>query len=165
MSVSVIEGKVIEARVKVRRKAFARFAHVDFQRPDGRTERVGKLVTTSEMADLVQPGAEGRFYLYKTIDLSGIHGVRLADGTERYAYPGNNLVIFGLLIAVSLAWIALRVFGTGDLPLLSVLLLGLGGFGFVMTRNTRAEARRQFDADAGPRVSRPAAGPMASAAD
>jgi hypothetical protein len=159
MSVSVIEGRVLEAPIKVRRKAFVRFAHIDFQHPDGRTERIAKVVTSNEIADCIAPGAEGRFYMFKVIDVGGMAGVRLTDGTGRFAYPGNNLKAFGIAGAVAFAWIAVRVFGYGDLPLLGVFLLGFGVVGFIMTRKNRAESRGQFDADAGaPPMSRPAAG-------
>jgi hypothetical protein len=166
MSVSVIEGRVLEAPIKVRRKAFVRFTHIAFEHPDGRTERIAKVVTSNEIADCIAPGAEGRFYMFKTLDVGGMAGVRLTDGTERYAFPGNNLMAFGITILVALAWVALRVFGYGDVPLLGVFLLGLGVVGFVMTRKSRTESRGQFDADAGvPLVSRPAAGAAPASAE
>lgn len=158
MSVSVIEGKVIEAPVKTRRKTFVRFAHVAFERADGRTQKVGKVVAMGELANLVTTGAEGRFYMYKTIDVTGVAGVRLADGTSLFAYPGNNLKVFGMIIPVSLAWVLLQIFAEGDVPLLGVGLFILGIVGFVITRNDRAAAQRLFDADAAlARPSRPAA--------
>lgn len=150
MSVSVIEGKVIEAPVKVRRKAFVRFSHIDFERADGRTQKVGKVVATGELAHLVTPGAEGRFYMYKTIDVTGVAGVRLADGTSHFAYPGNNLKVFGLIIPMSVALVALRLFTGDGLSLLGVALFILGVVGLIVTRNDRAAAQRQFDADATP---------------
>ena len=142
MSVSVLDGKVLEAPVKFSRKGVVRYHHLVLERPGGGTERIGKPVTTDEVAELIAPGAEGRFYLYKVLDVKGVHGVRLADGSERYAYPGSNAAIFLLVIAISLAWLTLRVFGRGDVPLMGVLLLGLGIAGFFMTRSTRAACRR-----------------------
>jgi hypothetical protein len=161
MSVSVVEGRVVEAPVKSRRKALVRFDHVDFEHRDGRTERFAKLVGLAEVADAVRPGAEGRFYLFKTIDVKGIHGVRLADGTERFAYPRNNLLAFGLSIPVALAWITVKLFDSGGVPLLGLFLLGLGGVGFSLTWTNRVEARRQFDADAGA-ARRPTPAPQAA---
>ena len=163
MSVSVIDGKVVEAPVRSRRKALVRFDHIVFELPDGRTERVAKPVSMDEVAQGITPGAEGRFYLFKTIDVRGVHGVRLADGTKSFAYPRNNLIAFGISIPVALAWIAVRVFGSGDVPLLGVFLLGLGVVGFSLTWTSRAQAQRQFEADTGPaRGATPAAGAAAS---
>src|SRR5687767_7625785 len=117
MSVSQVDGKVLAVLVKFNRRGVVRLDHIELERPDGRTERIAKPVVAGEVAELIAPGAEGRFYLYKVLDVKGVHGVRLADGTERYAYPGNNAVIFLILIAVSVAWLALRLFDRGDVPL------------------------------------------------
>ena len=147
MSVSVLDGKVLEAPVKFSRKGVVRYKYIEFERPGGGTERIAKPVTTDAVAELIAPGAEGRFYLYKVLDVKGIHGVRLAGGAERYAYPGNNAVIFLVVLAVSVAWLALRIFGFGDVPLLGVLMFGLGAVGYFLTRSNRAETKRQFDGD------------------
>ncbi len=156
MSVSVLDGKVREAPVKFRRKGVVRYAHITFERSDGGTERIAKPLTADAVAELISPGAEGRFYLYKVLDVKGIHGVRLAGGGERYAYPGNNAGIFLGVVAMSVAWMALRIFDRGDVPLLGLLLLALGVTGFFLTRSNRAETKRQFDADR-PRITGPAA--------
>ena len=80
MSVSVLDGKVVEAPVKFSRRGVVRYAYIEFERSGGGTERVSKPVTTDAIAELIASGAEGRFYLYKVLDVKGIHGVRLADG-------------------------------------------------------------------------------------
>jgi hypothetical protein len=161
MSVSVLDGKVIEAPVKFSRKGVVRYNHIAFERLDGGIERIAKPVTTDAVAELIAPGAEGRFYLHRVLDVKGIHGVRLAGGAERYAYPGNNAGIFLGVLAISVAWLALRIFDRGDVPLLGVLLFALGIVGFFLTRSNRSETKRQFDGDQ-PRTTRPA-GPAASA--
>ena len=74
----------------------------------------------------------------------------------RISYPGNNAAIFLIILAVSVAWLALRIVDRGDVPLLGVLLFGLGLVGYFMTRSTRTASRRQFDGDAGP-ATRPTA--------
>jgi hypothetical protein len=158
MSVNFIDGTVIEAPVKVRRKPFVRYDRIVFARPDGGTQRVDKLTAASAIAAVIVPGAQGRFYLYKTIDMKGIHGVRLADGTTLHAYPGNNEWIFGILLAVNVAWIAVRLALDGSVPILALLMIALGITGLVLTRSSRAETRRQFDGDQVPRPPEPAAG-------
>ena len=155
MSVSVIDGKVLEAPVKFSRKGLVRYQHLVFERPGGGIERIGKPVTTDEVAELIAPGAEGRFYMYKVLDVKGVHGVRLTGGAERYGYPGSNAGIFLGVAAISVAWLTsgARVV---VVPLLGVLLLALGVAGFFLTRSNRAETKRQFDGDV-PRTTRPAA--------
>lgn len=148
MSVHVIEGKVVEAPVKFSRRGIVRFEHLTLARTDGQTERIAKPVTTAELAEAIVPGAEGRFYLYKVLDVRGIHGVRLADGTALYAYPGQNVRIFLLVVVMSLAWLALRFFDRGDLPILGLILFAFGAVGYFLTHSNRAETLRQFEGDA-----------------
>jgi hypothetical protein len=157
MSVDFIDGTVVEAPVKIRRKPFVRYDHIVFARPDGGTQRIDNPIAASAIAAAIVPGAQGRFYLYKTIDMKGIHGVRLADGTALHAYPGNNEWIFGILLAVNIAWIAMRLARDGSVPILALLMIALGVTGLVLTRSSRAETRRQFDSDREPGPSEPAA--------
>jgi hypothetical protein len=147
MSVSVLEGKVLSAPVKFARRGIVRYDHIEFERAGGGTERISKPVAGAAVAELIEPGAEGRFYLYKVLDVRGIHAVRLAGGAERYGYPGSNAGIFLGVIAMSVVWMALRIFDRGDVPLLGVLLFGFGIVGYFLTRSNRAETRRQFDGD------------------
>jgi hypothetical protein len=154
MSVSVIEGKVLAAPVKSSRKGIVRYDHIEFERPGGETERIRKPVAGAEVAELIAPGAEGRFYLYKVLDVTGVHGVRLAGGAERYVYPGSNAGIFLGVTVIAVAWLALRILDRGDVPLLGMLMLILGAVGFLFTRRSRAETGRQFDGD-GSRASGP----------
>lgn len=162
MSVDFIDGTVVEAPVKIRRKSFVRYDHIVFARPDGGTQRIDKLNAANAIAAAIVPGARGRFYQYKTIDLKGIHGVRLADGTALYAYPGNNEWIFGILLAVNVAWIAVRLALDGSVPILALLVIALAITGLVLTRSSRAESRRQFDGDQIPRPPEPAAASIAA---
>jgi hypothetical protein len=148
MSVSMIEGTVIDAELKARRGKVARYSHIVIARADGGTQRLDRQILAAAIADHIVPGAKGRFYRFRTIDLKGIHAIRLADGTALYAFPGNNEPVFVILMIVNLAWIALLATTEARVPFLGVLLLGLGIFGFVATRRSRAETRNQFDADA-----------------
>lgn len=145
MSVSVVDGTVIEA-VKTRTKPFARYRMLTIARRDGGIERIKGPVAASAIGERLVPGAEGRFYLFKAIDHGGVHGIRLGDGTEIYAYPGNNIRLFVLAIVIAIAWIAISVMND-KLPLLAVGMIVLGAVGVVLTSKSKNETRRQFESD------------------
>lgn len=145
MSVSVVEGTVTEA-VKTRTKPFARYRVLTIARRDGGMEQIKGPVAASAIGEHLVPGAEGRFYLFRAIDHGGVHGIRLGDGTEIYAYPGNNIRLFILVIVIAIAWIAVSVLND-KLPLLAVGMIVLGAVGVVLTSKSKSETRRQFESD------------------
>lgn len=145
MSVSIVDGIVTEA-VKTRTKPFTRYSVLTISRSGGGTKQIKGPMVANVIAERLGPGAEGRFYLFKAIDHQGIHGIRLTDGTEIYAYPGSNLRLFVLATVVAIAWIVVSVLND-KLPLLAVLLFVGNVIGIVLTSKNRDETRRQFDAD------------------
>lgn len=149
MGTSIVDGTIDSVEPGRRNKKVAVFKTIVFRENDGETRTIKRAVVTGDLAEQIVPGNSARFYLFTTFDLKGIHGVRKADGTALYDYPGkNNKKIFIFLIVVSLLLIALRM-ATGDgLPLLSVLLIILGVVGWIFTSKTERETREQFDGDA-----------------
>lgn len=149
MSVSTIDGTLTEI-VKGRSSSkFTVFKSLTFRLDDGSTEELKRQVTCPEVAEHLVPGASGRFYAYKALDLKGIHGVRLDNGTSVYAYHMGNMKIFPIMGAVSLAWIILMIFIRDAVPMLGVLTLILAIVGFFVTRRAIEESKAQFDADSG----------------
>lgn len=149
MGTSIVDGTIESIEVGRRTKKVSVFKTIVFRENDGNTRTIRKAVVSGPLVDQIVPGNSGRFYLFTTFDLKGIHGVRKADGTAIYDYPGkNNKFLFILIIVLSLALIALRL-GTGDgLPLLSVFLIILGVVGWFFTSKAQRETRVQFDGDA-----------------
>jgi hypothetical protein len=106
MSVSVLDGKVIEAPVKFSRKGVVRYNHIAFERLDGSIEQIAKPVTTDAVAELIAPGAEGRFYLHRVLDVkaSTVSGWRavpsdmpipattrgFSSGSSQSVWPGSR---------------------------------------------------------------------------
>jgi hypothetical protein len=150
MSTSIIDGTVEEAVPGRSRGEVRVFKTIRFQLGDGSTRTVTKAVVKQPLADAIVPGAKGRFYLFNAFDIKGIHGLRAADGREVFVFPGNNQTIFLILGLLNLAWIALRLFVIdGQIPLLGVALLILAAVGWYFMGKGAAEAKAQFEADAG----------------
>jgi hypothetical protein len=106
-------------------------------------------VVWNNVADTLKPGTAGRFYLYTAIDHRGIHGVRTADGAEVYGFGRvNEYASIGIfLISALTVMLTLAVFGAPQL--LATILLVLSVPMYLLYRNTRVQADRQFKADAG----------------
>ena len=152
MGTSVIDGTVEAVQLKRKRAGIAIFDTIQFRQNDGTSRTIKKSVSTQAVADQLAPGTAGRFYLFNTFDLKGVHGVRRTDGTAVYGFPGTgNRKLFLIIGVINLAWIALRLATEGDLPLLGVGLVILGVVGYVLMGKGASEAQAQFDNDPGPR--------------
>jgi len=149
MSTSIIDGTVAELVPGRSRGATKVFKSIRFQRADGTSETVTKAVVQQPLADELTPGAKGRFYLFKAFDLKGVHGVRTPDGRAVFAFPGGNRRIFLIAAIANLAWIVLRLFVDGGIPVLGLALLILSVVGWFLMGKGQAEAKHQFDADGG----------------
>ena len=149
MAVSIIDGTIEEVELKRRRKLGSVFSRILFRLPDGSTKTWGKSVVWNNVADRLKPGTKGRFYLYTAIDHRGIHGVRTADGEETFGFGRvNEYVSIGVFV-VSALTVALSVMALNSLPLLAAILLVLSVPMYLLYRNTRVQAERQFRDDAG----------------
>jgi hypothetical protein len=149
MSTSMIDGTVAEAEPGRRRGAVTVFKTIRFQLDDGSSRTVTKAVVKQDLADELVPGAKGRFYLFKAFDIGGIHGLRTPDGRAVYAFPANNQKLFLVLGIINLLWVVTMVAVRGAVPMLGVALLVLAGVGWYFMGQGQAEAKRQFDGDAG----------------
>lgn len=149
MGTSIVDGTIESIEAGRKNKRIAVFKTIVFRETGGETRTIKKAVVTGNLMDQIVPGNSGRFYLFTAFDIKGIHGLRKADGTALFDYPGKtNIKIFIGLIIISLLLIALRV-STGDgVPLLSVLLICLGVFGWYATSKSARETREQFESDA-----------------
>lgn len=146
MAVSIVEGTIDSLELRQARKKFSLYKHVTIRGSDGNTTRVEKAVAAAPIAERLAPGVAGKFYLFRTIDVRGVHGIRLNDGTAIQQYPGANHWIFAILIVVNLLWALLLVALEGRVPFLAVPLILLGVVGYVLTSNAMRDAKSSFEA-------------------
>jgi hypothetical protein len=150
MSTSMIDGTIEEAVRGRGNRTFTVFKSIRFKLNDGTSRTVTKAVVRQPLAEEITPGASGRFYLFKAFDIGGIHGLRTPDGRALFAFPTSNQKLFLILGIANLAWIALRLFlMDGQIPFLGVALLILAVVGWIFMGKGQAEAKQQFDGDAG----------------
>lgn len=149
MGVSTIDGSITSATLKRSFRGISLFKEIVFQQTDGASRTMKNMVTTDAVAEGLKPGNTGRFYLYTSLDVKGVHGWRLANGTQAYGVPGNNERVFLILGVVAVLWVIVKIVTAGGVPLLGVGMIVLAIVGYVMMSKTKREAKTQFEADAG----------------
>ncbi len=147
MGTRTIDGTVEAVWLRRRTDRIAVYDRIRFRLADGRAHMLGKAVAGPDVAERLVPGTSGRFYLYSAIDHQGVHGVR-ADGGAVFAFPTVNENAMGVLALLNAVWLGVAVGVTKAVPLLPLFLTAVTVPGYFLYRRTRAEARRQFEADA-----------------
>jgi hypothetical protein len=148
MGVSTLDGTLEAANLKHEGRGVSFFDSIRIRRSDGGVEDLGKTAVAPNLAELLKPGAAGRFYFYSSIDHKGLHGLRLADGASAYGFPPNNERIMLMMMVVMVAWLATGLLQDGSVRIIPVTLFAFGAIVFTLFRKTRMESRRQFDGDA-----------------
>jgi hypothetical protein len=149
MAVSTIDGILEEAVVK---RSFARvisYERLRFRLADGGEKVLTRIVAEKGLAEHLQPGTRGRFYLFKVIDHQGVCGLRDASGGAWFAFikgAENGMLIS---IIVGTAALVLSVLLRTWITSWAVISLLIGLPMFILYRTARLEAERRFAADEG----------------
>lgn len=149
MSVSFIDGTIETADLRRATGKVRIYRSMTFRRADGRIEELRKPIVHADLAPLVEPGASGRFYLFRSIDHRGVHAVRPPGGAPVFRYPRNNeLIGMGLTIFTAI-WIAISLNYIGDISIFALLGFAIGLMVWVVNWQLRRSAERQFADDNG----------------
>lgn len=149
MAVSTIDGTLEEAVVK---RSFARvvsYERLKFRLADGSEKLLTKIVAEKGLAERLQTGTRGRFYLFKVIDHQGVCGVRDATGGAWFAFIKGSENGMLISIFVGGAALLLSVLLRTWLTSWAVISLLIGVPMFIVYRTARLEAERRFAADEG----------------
>jgi hypothetical protein len=150
MGTSIVDGTLEEVTVRRTMSKFTTYKQLIFKLDDGSTRTINNAIAERAIAPVLAAGTHGRFYLFTSFDLKGVHGIRLPDGQAIYGFPGsNNKKIFLIVGLANLAWVLFRIATTGDLPLLGTGLTILGAVGYFLTDKAQRETKQHFDEDNG----------------
>lgn len=147
MALEILDG-TIEAAAPMRASGgFAIFDTIRFRDRKGVERSFKTVCTAGEITEILRKGGTGRFYLSSGGGQTGIHGVRLDNGTQAYAHYNNMEIIVLIGIAAGLLT-ALIGLASGEwfyaLPsFIGVLLIGA----YVFLRGVRVAGKQQYDND------------------
>ena len=147
MGVSIVDGTIREAVPGRRALGVRFFKHITFSLADGGTKTVAKPIVHSRLAEHLQPGTSGRFYLFTAIDHRGLHGLRDDKGHALMQFPRNNEVATLVAALLMGLWVGAAMLSAGVIPIIPGILVVLSVPAFFLYRNTRIEAERQFASD------------------
>ena len=147
MALEILDG-TIDASAPVRASGgFAIFDTLRFRDRSG-VERSFKTVCTGgAITELLRKGGTGRFYLSSGGGQTGIHGVRLDNGTQAYAHYNNMefIVLIGIAAGIGTAVIGI-VNGEWIWALPSMIGVMLVGAYFFL-RGVRIAGKLQYEND------------------
>lgn len=149
MSVSAVDGTLEAVDLRRKTRQLSVYNSLIFRLADGGEMRLAKAVVANQVAAALEPGTRGRFYLYKSIDQKGIHGVRAADGTSVHVFPRVNERLMLMVLIINAILLVGRILIDGSLWLLPLGLVVMGAIVYPLYRKTRVESERQFHGDSG----------------
>ena len=146
MAVEILDG-TIDATEPLRSKGkFAVFEALRFRDRKGVERNLTNICTGGDITGALRKGGTGKFYVSSGGGQTGIHGVRLDNGTQAYAHYNNMefIVTIGIAAAVASPLIGMV---TGNIMvwpvLIGVLLVAI----YFFLRSIRLSGKQQYDAD------------------
>ncbi|MGL5839714.1 MAG: hypothetical protein ACRCY3_14565 [Sphingorhabdus sp.] len=149
MSAYVIDGTLCVADIKWSRKGKTYFAGLTIKKSDGSEAALGKVLATDAVAEHISVSSEGRFYLFKSMGITGLCGVRFADGRELQAYPGDQNMVFASMAMAAVVLNILYILTRDSISILALILTLLGAFGWYWCRKVRREIEQLWRDDSG----------------
>ena len=147
MAVEILDGSIAAAEPVRSKWGYVMFDTLRFRGRDGTERSLSKICCGGEVATAVRKGGSGRYYLSSGGGQTGIHGVRLDDGTTAYAHYTNMEMITLIGVVGGFAALAYSL-SQGEVMLIPLILGPLLIGAYVFMRSIRLSGKRQYDADA-----------------
>ena len=146
MAVEILDGTIEPATPSRNKRGYVMFDSLRFRDRKGGERELKKVCCAGDVGTAVGKGGAGRFYLSSAGGQTGIHGVRMDDGTRAYAHYTNMEMI--TLIGIA-AGVAVLVFSLlqGEVMLIPLIVTPFLILIYVFLRSVRLSGKRQFDAD------------------
>ena len=146
MAMEILDGSIDPVQPVRAKGKFAMFKTLHFRDRNGASREIANVCTGDAVTDAIRKGGSGKFYLSSGGGQTGIHGVRLDDGTKAYAHYNN--MEFIVLLGIG-AGIAAFVFSTatGSMMITPLVIAVLLVAAYVFLRSVRLAGKRQYEAD------------------
>lgn len=146
MAVEILDGTIEPAEPVRSKRKYLMFDTLRFRGRDGSERQLKKICCGGEVGTAVRRGGSGRFYLSSGGGQTGIHGVRMDDGTKAYAHYNNMELV--TLIGIAAGMILLIVGIVTDEMMIIPVVIGFLLIGaYFYLRGIRLAGQKQFDAD------------------
>ena len=146
MAMEVLDGTIEPAEPVRDKRGYLMFDTLRFRDRKGSERELKKVCCGGEVGTAVRKGGAGRFYLSSGGGQTGIHGVRMDDGTKAYAHYNNMEPIILVGIALGAVMLVLRLMGQDVMITPIVIAVALVGF-YIFLRGIRVAGKRQYDGD------------------
>jgi hypothetical protein len=146
MAMEILDGSIEPAEPVRTKGKWVMFDTLRFRDRKGGERELKKICCAGDVGAAVRKGGSGRFYLSSGGGQSGIHGVRMDDGTKAYAHY-NNMEMIVLIGAAAGMFMLVVGIVTGDMMITPVVIgfLLIGAYFFL--RGIRIAGQRQYDGD------------------
>ena len=151
MVTEILEGTIEPAEPRRNKRGYMFFDQLRFRDKAGTERLLPKICAGEAVATALQKGGEGRFYLTRWGGQSGIHGVRLKDGTQAYSHYNNMELIFWIGIGAGAFMLMILLMGFEGRMITPVIIGALLAVGLVFFRKHKASAKADYDNDSAPR--------------
>jgi len=146
MAVEILDGTIEPAEPTRTKGKYVMFDTLRFRDRKGGERQLKTICAAGDVGAAVRKGGAGRFYLSSGGGQTGIHGVRMDDGTKAYAHYNNMEMIVLIGIAAAAIMLVIGIATGGIRVILSVIgVLLIGAYFFL--HGIRVAGQRQFDAD------------------
>jgi hypothetical protein len=146
MAVEILDGTIEPAEPIRDKRGYLLFDTLRFRDRKGSARELRKVCCGGEVGAAVRKGGAGRFYLSSGGGQTGIHGVRMDDGTKAYAHYTNMEMISLIGIVAGLLLLGFSL-SQGEVMWVPVLLVPFLIGVYFFLRSIRTAGKRQYDAD------------------
>lgn len=146
MAVEILDGTIEPAIPTYSKGSFAVFAPLRFRDRKGAERSLPKVCSSGAVTDALRKGGTGRFYLSSGGGQTGVHGVRLDNGTQAYAHYNNMEFVVLLGVGGGFAAVLIAIFSGEVMITPMVIGVVLAGVYFFL-RSIRVAGKRQYDSD------------------
>jgi hypothetical protein len=146
MAVEILDGTMEPVEPVRSKRKYLMFDTLRFRGRDGSERQLKKICCGGEVGAAVRRGGSGRFYMSSGGGQTGIHGVRMDDGTKAYAHYNNMELVTLIGIAAGMILLVVGIV-TGEMMIIPVVIgfLLIGAYFYL--RGIRVAGQKQFDAD------------------
>ena len=128
------------------KRGYCLFDQVVIDQTDGGQRVLTKASAAGDVAAAIRRGGKGRYYLSTYGGQTGIHGVRLDDGTAAYAHYNNLETIVLVGVGAGLVMLAIGLSGIGGFMITPVVIGAALLVMYFYLRSNRLSAKKHFDA-------------------